>query len=264
MEQQPGDPFWDYYAPASTASRPPVLLVPGAANSAWIWAEWAPVLAAAGWPVYALALRGHRGGRPAEVARITMDDYRNDVALAAAHLSEPPVVIGWSMGGLVALMYAATRPDLRALVLLAPSPPLEIQGAGDDESVGRIPDVFGPEVYGIPRAGEPAKGRLAELTEAETARLIELMELESGAARRQRKRGISVPAERVRCPTLVITGARDRQFPPDEGARVAAYYGAEQMVVPGASHLGVVAHAPTARELAGRVITWLEDHCQWR
>ncbi len=260
MEQQSDGPFWDYYPPAGKAGRPPVLLVPGAANSTWIWAEWAAVLAAAGWPVYALALRGHRGGRPAEVARLTMDDYRDDVALAAAQVAEPPVVIGWSMGGLVALMYAATRPDLRALVLLAPSPPLEIQGAGDEESVKQIPDIFGPEVYGIPRAGEPVKGRLAELTEAETARLVELMELESGAARRQRKRGISVPAEQVRCPTLILTGDRDRQFPPAEGARIAAYYGAEHLVVPGASHLGVVAHAPTARELAGQVVAWLAAH----
>ena len=156
MERQPDGPFWEYYPPAGKAGRPPVLLVPGAANSAWIWAEWAAVLAAAGWPAYALALRGHRGGQPAELVRLTMDDYRDDVALAAAQVAEPPVVIGWSMGGLVALMYAATRPDLRALVLLAPIPPLEIQGVGYEVSVNQIPDVSGAEVYGLRPAGEPA------------------------------------------------------------------------------------------------------------
>lgn len=249
------EPYWDAFLPDMPAGRPPILLIHGAANSAWIWATWGRALADLGWPAYAVALRGHRGGRPAELTEITMDSYRDDVTLAAGHLPETAVVIGWSMGGLVALMYAATRPDLRALILIAPSPPLEIQGPGDPAEVAKIPDVFGPETYGIERSG--GSGRLAELTETETARLTDLMEEESGAARRQRKRGISVPPDRICCPTLVITGDRDRQFPPTEGRKVADLYGAKQIVVPGASHLGVVAHEPTATELAARVAKWL-------
>lgn len=249
-------PYWEPYLPEAPTGRPPILLIHGAANSAWIWRDWGQVLAGLGWPAYALALRGHRGGRPVDLGEITMDSYREDVELAAAHLPEAPVVIGWSMGGLVALMYAATRPDPRALVVLAPSPPIEIQGPGDPADVSKIPDVFGPETYGIKRSG--GSGRLAELTEEETARLTDLMELESGAARRQRKRGISVPPDRIRCPTLVITGERDRQFPPTEGRKVAELYGAEHIIVPGASHLGVVAHVETAGGLATRVATWLD------
>ena len=51
-------------------------------------------MAAAGWPVYALALRGHRGGRPADLNQITMDDYREDVALAVAQYLEEALG-GW-------------------------------------------------------------------------------------------------------------------------------------------------------------------------
>lgn len=36
-----------------------------------------------------------------------MSDYADDIAVAAARLSETPVVMGWSMGGLVAIMVAA-------------------------------------------------------------------------------------------------------------------------------------------------------------
>ncbi|HEX2173807.1 MAG TPA: hypothetical protein VHL09_15330, partial [Dehalococcoidia bacterium] len=50
-------PAWEAYLPDQPADRPPILLIHGAANSAWIWADWGPVLAATGWEAYAIALR---------------------------------------------------------------------------------------------------------------------------------------------------------------------------------------------------------------
>lgn len=253
-------PYWDEYRPAQQTNRPPLVLIHGAASSAWIWRAWAETLRDDGWHTFALALRGHAGGRPAPLTEITMDSYRDDVSDAVHRLPAAPVLIGWSMGGLVALMAAADHSETPALILLAPSPPLELQGAGRPEDVAAIPDVFGPETYGIERATQPSKRTLAELTESETSRLTALLENESGAARRQRKRGISIPSERVTCPVLILTGERDRQFPPTSGQRIAGYYRAEHRIIPGTSHLGIVAHEPTARDLARRVSTWLLDH----
>ena len=47
-----------------------------------------------------------------------MSDYADDVPAVAEHLPEMPAVVGWSMGGLVAIMVAA-RGRARACVGLA-------------------------------------------------------------------------------------------------------------------------------------------------
>ena len=93
--------------PSLTSSgRPPALLVHGAANSSVVWQFWQQELARRGWTSYAVDLRGH-GKSPGAVEGASMSDYADDVTALADQLSEMPVVAGWSMGGLVALMVAA-------------------------------------------------------------------------------------------------------------------------------------------------------------
>src|SRR4051794_23775790 len=93
--------------PERDRGRPPVVLVHGAANSAAVWRYWAPLLAADGWPSYAINLRGHGASSAASLAQTSMHDYLDDVRRLIGQLRQRPVIVGWSMGGLVALMAAA-------------------------------------------------------------------------------------------------------------------------------------------------------------
>jgi pimeloyl-ACP methyl ester carboxylesterase len=68
----------------------------------------------------AIDLRGHGGGAPSDLAHAAMADYADDARHAIHRLGTPPVLVGWSMGGLVALM-AAVGGGVRACVGLAPS-----------------------------------------------------------------------------------------------------------------------------------------------
>ena len=88
------------------SARPPVLLIHGAANSSSAWKFWQKALARRGWSSYAIDLRGH-GKSGGSVDGALMSDYVDDVTEVANELSVKPVVMGWSMGGLVALMAAA-------------------------------------------------------------------------------------------------------------------------------------------------------------
>lgn len=88
------------------SDRPPVVLVHGAANSSAVWRFWQEALALQGWNSYAVDLRGH-GRSPGAVEGALMSDYADDVMAAVQRLPQPPVVMGWSMGGLVAMMVAA-------------------------------------------------------------------------------------------------------------------------------------------------------------
>jgi len=159
-----------------------------------------------------------------------MLNYEAAVACDAGLIRRPLCLVGWSMGGLAAMMAARrVRPD--ALVLLEPSPPAEIQGV--DETVVPEEGTFDPEsVYGPFPSGRARP--------------------DSRLARAERKRGVSVPA--LECPTLVVYGD---EFAGQRGGPVAAFYGAEEAHVAGASHWDLVL-GDRARSAVG---AWAEAHC---
>jgi pimeloyl-ACP methyl ester carboxylesterase len=102
--------------------RPHIVLIHGAANSSVVWRFWQEQLATLGWRTRAVDLRGHGAGPAADLSAVSMENYADDVALLANQFASRPVLIGWSMGGLVALMVAA-RGLARACLALAPSIP---------------------------------------------------------------------------------------------------------------------------------------------
>lgn len=89
--------------------------------------------------VGALDLRGHGESEMSPDGAASIADFADDVAAVAAHAGlEAPVVIGHSMGGLVALECAA-RGLASAAVLLDPAPILDERGKGN--FVRSAPDV---------------------------------------------------------------------------------------------------------------------------
>src|SRR6476659_9628460 len=135
---------------------PSLLLVHGAANGAWVWDAWRAALRPLGWEV-------------------NVHDLQSVCGQIAAVQGKHPVVGGWSMGGLVAMMYAAKTEDVPGLLLFAPSPPLEVQGrtlAGELRSYAVTP--FGPEVYGVyVDDAEASRAAMPDLTDEEIARVLE-------------------------------------------------------------------------------------------
>ena len=73
-----------------------------------------------------------------------MDDYATDVREFTKQLQQPPVIVGWSMGGLIGMIVASQGLGV-ACVALAPSLPAQQL----DTSVKLRTGEFGPEEYGI-------------------------------------------------------------------------------------------------------------------
>ena len=109
--------------PEQDSGRPPLLFVHGMSHGAWCFAEfWLPAAAAAGYPAYALSLRGHGGsGGTRRLRRTLLRDYVHDVLQVASSLPSPPVLIGHSMGGAIVQLVLEQYPA-PAGVLLAPAP----------------------------------------------------------------------------------------------------------------------------------------------
>lgn len=155
-----------------------------------------------------------------------MLNYEAAVARAAEWPERPLVLVGWSMGGLAAMM-AARRVEPERLVLLEPSPPAEVQGFAP--GVRLEEGVYDPEhEYGPFPAGVRARP-------------------DSLLARAERRRGIPVPAPP--CPTLVVYGD---EYADEPGRLVATLYGAEQLHLPGASHWDLV----LGKRAAAAAVEW--------
>ena len=90
-------------AAASAGRRPPLLFLHGMMAGAWYWANYQRFFTGRGYASYAVNLRGRYGSRPVpDVGKIRMGEFLDDALAVARTLAEPPVVVGHSMGGLVA------------------------------------------------------------------------------------------------------------------------------------------------------------------
>jgi pimeloyl-ACP methyl ester carboxylesterase len=87
--------------PDSDAGRPPLLFVHGLGHGSWCWEHWLDGVAAAGYPAYAVSLRGHAGSS-GRLGTARLSHYVDDVVRTALGLPRPAVLVGHSMGGLVA------------------------------------------------------------------------------------------------------------------------------------------------------------------
>ena len=88
----------------SEAHPAPLLFVHGAWHAAWCWDEYfLNFFADSGYRALALSLRGH-GSSPTRkpLRACSIADYVEDVTFVADNLPRRPVVIGHSMGGLIA------------------------------------------------------------------------------------------------------------------------------------------------------------------
>lgn len=233
----------------TAGARPPVVLVHGAASSAPVWTYWQAALGGRGWSTYALDLRGHGASAPFDLSRTSMADYAADVAALAAELARPPILMGWSMGGLVALLAAATGPA-SACVALAPSAP----AAAIDPTVELRSGEFGPEEYGITSRDPDRQRGMRDLDRPARELALRSLSRESRLARDERKRGIVI--ERLACPLLLVTSLGDRDWPAERYADLRLP--ADRLSLVGASHWGLVLNRPAVEAAAEEVGGWLE------
>lgn len=111
----------------SSGSGSPIIFLHGIGSSSATWAAVMEKLADRH-SVYAIDLMGHGGSPvPDDPAEYTRDRALDDIDDLIATLDEPPVLVGHSLGGYLALAHAATRPagqpgGARGIVVLNTGP----------------------------------------------------------------------------------------------------------------------------------------------
>ena len=233
--------------PAKTNTHPAIVLVHGAANSALVWRFWQRDLAERGWPSYAIDLRGHGDSSPIDLSLTTMSEYAADVEGLLDQIRRPSVIIGWSMGGLVAQM-AATSGTAAACVGLDPSPP----ALGVDGNLTLRTGVFDSEDYGIKHLDPDNQPVMPDLDIEERKIALASLGPESQHARDERKRGIVLKS--MPCPLLIAIG--------DESTKIfdAEWFEADRLVIEGSSHWGLVLSRGVLRTLIPDVLEWIDGN----
>jgi pimeloyl-ACP methyl ester carboxylesterase len=247
--------------PERRSRKPPLLLVHGALTGSWMWADFAAYFAERGWEAHAMNFRGHYTSDLADLEDTSMADYAADIGVAVRQLGRPPVLVGWGIGALAAMLYAARHRTL-GLVLLAPSPSAAVLPRRPDEhELMQVPGVYDAEWWGWTAPMDELRDWMPDMTEAELSKMQEMLAgaRESGSARRERMRGVEVDTASIEVPTLVIGAGRDDVIHPSEVRRTAELLGATYEYFPSASHFGLVMGSRTWPEVAGSVHGWLEE-----
>ncbi len=108
------------------SSAPLVLFIHGSYHGAWCWEEnFLPYFAKKGISGKAISLRGHGSSGGYEKLRWTrISDYVEDVIQTVNDISEPPILIGHSMGGFIVQKYLerASAPKIKGAILLSSVP----------------------------------------------------------------------------------------------------------------------------------------------
>ena len=246
-----------------TATRPPLLMLHGLFGGAWYFEKYQRFFAERGWPAYALDLRGHHGSRPVpDLGKVGIADFVADATEAASwiatrHEAQPPVVIGHSMGGLLAQKLAEMG-AVSAAVLLCSAPPRGIMLVTPTlllKQIKHLPALVGSRALtGTPTDHEELT--FNRVPAGERAALVARLVPESGRVGREISLGaVRVDARAVRCAVLSVSAVDDRFVPARVGARLAAKYHASHWVVPGHAHF--IPWEPAWEQPAADIERWL-------
>lgn len=222
---------------------PPLLFLHGAYVGAWCWAEhWLPWFAAQGHPSYALSLRAHgRSGGRERLNEFGLADYADDLCAAIGQIGRAPILIGHSMGALVAQKALERGIESPACVLLCPVPPFGVLPATFSLAMMR-PALFA-QIQAMAAGHHVSLDALQQamfsgpLEADRLQRIYARMQPESSRALLDMSGwGLPQPWRARRIPTLVLGAERDVLIPAALAESSARMLGAEYRALEGLGH----------------------------
>jgi 3-oxoadipate enol-lactonase len=213
-------------------SGPPLVVLNGFAATK---EDWDPAFLEALGHEHELVLLDHRGmGESSDDRRpFSVGDLAEDVAGCMDELGlGAPAVLGWSMGGFVALALALAHPERTAkLVLLSTSGGGDLATPAEDDVRNRLRDASGDpreqarrliSLLFLPERARQIDDEFGEVVAAARARLsASVVERQWSAMEGWERRGNALDLRRIACPTLVATGEEDVVIPPANAVALA-------------------------------------------
>jgi pimeloyl-ACP methyl ester carboxylesterase len=248
-----------------------IFMIHGMWGGAWYWENYRRYLESRGYRCVATTLPYHdmdpRGTPDPRLGTTGLLDYIAALEGEIAMLGAKPIILGHSMGGLLAQMLGA-RGLASSLVLLNPASPAGI--------VALTPSVVRAfwsvqTQWGFWRKpmrqtfDEAAYSMLHIVPEAERRAIYERFVYESGRAAFEigywlldSQHATRVDAKQITCPILIATGAEDRITPVSVVRQVAKRYASRCTYKEFDRHAHWTVAEPGWEEIAGFVGDWLQ------
>ena len=247
-----------------------IVMIHGMWGGGWYWENYKKFFEGKGYRCITPTLRFHdmdpKEPPDPQLGTTSLLDYAADLEKEINKLDALPVLMGHSMGGLLAQILGS-RGLAKALVLLTPASPHGIMALK--------PSVIKNFWRGLTKWGfwrKPARGTFNEAVYSvlhlvpveEQKQLFDRFVYESGRAACEigfwfldPKQATKVDESRVTCPVLVIGGAQDKITPASIVRKVADKYKAVSTYKEFANHAHWVVGEPGWQEIAEYISDWL-------
>ena len=227
-----------------------IVLIHGTWCDGNVWGNFALGLEKMGYIVHTPSFRYHdlpyeEGWK--KVGSVTLQDYRDDLVDLIEGLEEPPLILGHSLGCLVAQM-VAEKTEVTAMILMGPAPTADIFAF-----YPTMLACFGKHFlrWGFwkkpmpPYKKEFFKYCMNEQDEALKEEVFATLVPESGKVYTQmalpwfdKTRAAYVDFTKISCPILVISGTKDKMTHPKIARKTASHYQDAVLVsMTGADHM---------------------------
>lgn len=249
-----------------------IMMIHGMWAAGWIWNGYREYFEEKGYRCCAPTLRFH-DLYPDEIpspqlGTTSLRDYAADLEREILSLGSPVILMGHSMGGLLAQILAS-RVKTEALVLIAPAPPAAIPSL----SLSTVRCFWSSITrWGFwrkpirPTFEEAAVSILNRMPAEERHNHFEKFVYESGLAAVEiglslldRKGTARVKESEICCPVLALVGAEDRITPPPLVRRIAGLYGKDARWREFPAHAHMLLCEPRWQEIAGYIGSWLDE-----
>ncbi len=201
------------------------------------------------------------------LGRTSLLDYAEDLEKLIRSLGEKPIVMGFSMGGILAQLLAS-RGLAKAIVLLSPAPPAGINALKPSiawEFRSRLLTWgFWKKPFRLPFR-EMSSAMLNKMPAESRRPIYDGLVYESGRAASEigfwlldRRRASAVDASKVTCPVLILSGEEDREHPVSVVRKIAERYSRVATFEELAGHGHWLVAEPGWEKIAERIDRWLE------
>lgn len=250
-----------------------IVMIHGMWGGSWCWDNFKNFFEEKGYQCHIPVLRHHDvdpGDKPKpELGTTSLLDYAHDLETYIRKLDEPPIIMGHSMGGLLAQILGA-RGLAECLVLLTPASPSGINAL----NFSVIKSFWGILTrWGFWRNPHRISFKAAVysmmhlLPDEEQKKTYNKLVYESGRAATETglwlldpKGASKVDETKVTCPVLIVAGAEDRITPVSVVKKVAKKYDSVATYKEFENHAHFVISEPGWEKIAAYVFEWLNRH----
>lgn len=252
---------------------PPIVLIHGTNAGPWTMANFAEFFADEGFDCHGPAYRHHdpspSPARASLLRGLSIADYADDIAAFVTTLHAQPILIGHSLGGIIAQKLAA-RGMASAIVLLNGSVNWGVLPTTDQERQLVMKLIASGAFWEgtlLPDFETMAHFGLNKLPFNEQRPVFDRLGPESGRVMFElflwmfdNNQTTRIDYDAITCPVLMISGSEDRAIPPSTSRLIAARHGMNTTFHEAFGHGHYLTLERGWREIASLCLDWIHLH----